>query len=311
MKVSVILPAYNAASTINMMMDSMLCQTFKDFEILAIDDGSTDDTGKILDAYAQQDSRVRVFHKPNGGVAMARQLGVDNAQGEYSIHVDADDWVEPTMLEEMYAKAKAEDADVVIVDFYSDRNGMREVVVQNSPLLTPVEVLHDIFRGVQFGSLCNKMLRTNLYERYGARFFPDINYCEDVLIWVQLLKNEEVKIAYMPKAYYHYVYQQNSITHKISRKQYDNLLRYENKLNELLPGLRYKEIRERLRFGLLKGGIYCHHLSSKEIYSQIWHSKVSILRYNRSGTWFLCFFLLVIGMHDLAFKILQKRSVNG
>ena len=119
-KVSVIVPIYKAEKYINRCIDSILAQTFTDWELLLIDDGSPDRSGEICDEYAENDPRIRVFHKANGGVSSARQMGQEEAVGEYTIHVDPDDWVEPTMLEELYAKAEADDADMVICDFFLD-----------------------------------------------------------------------------------------------------------------------------------------------------------------------------------------------
>ena len=99
--VSVIVPVYNAEPYIRRCLDSISAQTFKDFEVILIDDGSPDHCGAICDEYARQDSRFRVIHKENEGVAVARQCGIDNAQGTYSIHCDPDDWVEPNWLEEL------------------------------------------------------------------------------------------------------------------------------------------------------------------------------------------------------------------
>lgn len=105
-KVSIIVPVYKAEGYLHRCVDSILAQTFTDWELLLIDDGSPDRSGEICDEYAQKDSRVRVIHKENGGVSSARQRGQDEACGEYTIHVDPDDWVEPTMLEELYQKPK-------------------------------------------------------------------------------------------------------------------------------------------------------------------------------------------------------------
>lgn len=230
-KISVILPAYNASPCIRRMMDSLLAQSFWDFEIIAVDDGSTDETGTILDEYASRDKRVRVFHQQNKGVAMARQLGVDNAKGEYSIHADADDWVEPEMLKEMLAKAKAEDADVVIADFYNNKG----IVRQYAHTLNPHSILCDILKGSLFGGLWNKLARTSLYSKYQARFFPNVNYCEDVLIWMQILQNEEVIISHLDKPYYHYVENPDSITHKLTKQNYQGLELYYSIFCKILP----------------------------------------------------------------------------
>src|SRR5690606_22590995 len=90
-KVSVIIPVYNTENYLRECLDSILAQTFTDFEVLLINDGSTDSSGKICDEYAEKDSRIKVFHKENGGVSSARNLGLDNAKGEWICFVDSDD----------------------------------------------------------------------------------------------------------------------------------------------------------------------------------------------------------------------------
>ena len=97
-KISVIVPVYNAEKYLHRCIDSILSQTFTDFELLLIDDGSKDGSGAICDEYAAKDNRVRVFHKENGGVSSARNLGLDNACGEWVTFVDADDYVRPSYL---------------------------------------------------------------------------------------------------------------------------------------------------------------------------------------------------------------------
>ena len=119
-KVSVIVPVYNAEKYLHRCVNSLLGQSYSNFELLLIDDGSPDNSSNICDHYALKDSRIRVFHKDNGGVASARQCGLDNAVGEYIIHCDPDDWVEGDMLWELYNKARDENADLVICDFYSN-----------------------------------------------------------------------------------------------------------------------------------------------------------------------------------------------
>lgn len=99
-KISVIVPVYKAEAYLHRCVDSIIAQTFTDWELLLVDDGSPDRSGDICDEYASKDARIRVFHKENGGVSSARQKGLDEAIGEYTIHADPDDWVEPTMLEE-------------------------------------------------------------------------------------------------------------------------------------------------------------------------------------------------------------------
>ena len=92
--VSVIVPVYNSSQYLHRCIDSILYQSFNDFEVLLIDDGSIDNSGEICDEYAVKDSRVRVFHKENGGVSSARNVGLGNAVGEWVTFVDSDDWID-------------------------------------------------------------------------------------------------------------------------------------------------------------------------------------------------------------------------
>ena len=156
-KISIIVPVYKAEKYLYRCVDSILAQTFSFFEVLLIDDGSPDNSGKICDEYALLDSRVRVFHKENGGVSSARQLGIDNVQGEYTIHVDPDDWIEPQMLEELYVKAVVEKADMVICDFIFDYPDRQVYVNQKPSSLAHEIVLCELFQHLH-GSCCNKML---------------------------------------------------------------------------------------------------------------------------------------------------------
>lgn len=143
-QISIIVPVYKAEAYLHRCVDSILAQTFTDFELLLIDDGSPDKSGEICDEYAQKDSRVRVIHKENGGVSSARQRGLDESVGEYTIHADPDDWVEPGMLDELYNKAKEEDADMVICDFFQNKGHCQEYITQKPIEINRKEVLREL-----------------------------------------------------------------------------------------------------------------------------------------------------------------------
>lgn len=115
--ISVIVPVYKAERYLNECIDSILAQTFSDFELILVDDESPDRSGEICDQYAAKDTRIRVIHKPNGGVSSARNAGLDTAKGEWIAFVDADDMIAPDMLEQLFNKAEQENADIVTCDF--------------------------------------------------------------------------------------------------------------------------------------------------------------------------------------------------
>ena len=206
-KISIIVPVYKAERYLHKCVDSLLSQTFSDFEVILVDDGSPDGSGAICDDYARKDPRVRVFHKPNGGVSSARQCGMDHARGEYTIHADPDDWVEPTMLEELYRKAKEEDADMVICDFYVEYKGYIQYVNQRPSSLECRIVLRELFQQLH-GSCCNKLVRRACYSRFGVSFPLELSYCEDLYVNVSLLAHP-IRVTYLHKAFYHYVRGEN------------------------------------------------------------------------------------------------------
>ena len=213
--ISVIVAVYNAEKTIRKCVDSLLAQTFTNLEILLIDDGSIDNCGKICDEYALSDSRIRVVHKKNGGVSSARQCGIENAQGEYTIHADPDDWVEPEMLEELYNKASEENADMVICDYYIDEN---KYVKQQPTSLDHKVVLNELFQHLH-GSCCNKLVKRDCYVKYDISFPEQISYCEDQYVMASILLHD-IKVAYCPMAFYHYMYSANSQSRHYDEKTF-------------------------------------------------------------------------------------------
>lgn len=304
LKISIIIPVYNASDSISQMLDSILAQTLYEFEVLMIDDGSTDKSGRILDDYSAKDKRFKVFHKQNEGVAMARQLGVDNAKGEYCIHADADDWMNPTMLEELYTEAKAKNADVVIADYFVNSKQSERISKQQPSALSPVHILQDMFDNKIFGSLWHKLVRTDLYKKYNASFFKGINHCEDLLIWVQLLQHPEVKVSYLPKAYYHYVVNDNSITRHFTHETYEMRLRFRDKLQELLHIADSYSIIEKVSFGIFTEGFIYDVLTREE-------AKEGLCQYKRqistlkSLKWKIGFFMLRMGMFKCAHRLIH------
>lgn len=298
------MPVYNAEKYLHKAVDCIVAQTLQEWELLLVDDGSTDASPRICDEYAAEDARIKVMHQQNQGVAMARQAGVERAVGEYSIHADADDWTEPTMLEELYGKAKAENADVVIADYWVNTGGKQTVSKQSLASLEPVQVLMDMFNGRLFGALWNKLIRTELYRTCNARFFPGINYCEDLLISVQLLQHADLKIAYLSKAFYHYVANDASITRNFTRQTYETRIRFKDKLIELLNIPQVSEVMERVRFGIFTEA-FIHDVLTKQEISEGLARYGKQIRALKSLKWRFGFGLLSLGMKRWAHKLIH------
>lgn len=230
--ISVIVPIYNAEKTLRKCVDSLLAQTFEDFEILLIDDGSPDQCGAICDEYAQQDTRVRVIHQENQGVSAARQNGIDHASGEYTIHADPDDWVEPEMLEELYKKAKEDNSDMVICDFYINTYKGQTYLKQQPSSLDRKIVLKELFTHLH-GSCCNKLIKLESFKRSGARFPDGISFCEDLYVNAAMLLSE-IRVSYLNKAFYHYV---KTCSESLSRRYDENSERENIVLRDAFLGL--------------------------------------------------------------------------
>ena len=221
-KISVIIPVYNAAQYLEKCLDSVLAQTFTDFELLLIDDGSKDSSGEICDRYAESDSRIRVFHKPNGGVSSARNLGLDNAKGEWIAFCDSDDYVTDKYLGDLYNEAKTTDADLVVQDYYiADKNGN---IVKNNYYPAPptfetyneskyYEMLCEQYLYVRSGPV-SKLFNSKLVADK-IRFKLNIKYGEDTCFFFSYLIRCQ-NVCCTSRKNYIYVNRPNSAVHSKS-----------------------------------------------------------------------------------------------
>lgn len=217
-EISIIVPVYNAEEYLNRCVESIVGQTFTDWELILVDDGSPDASGEICDRLSEQDNRIKVIHKPNSGVAGAREIGMQNAQGRFSIHVDPDDWIESDMLETMHRKAVETEADMVVCDFIFDY-GSGNQVISSQPCADSRVLLRDLLTQKRHGSLCNKLILTDLYRRYDLHFPTEMICWEDMYICCNILLNP-CRVEYVDKPFYHYDLHTNqgSMTRKASHR---------------------------------------------------------------------------------------------
>jgi glycosyltransferase involved in cell wall biosynthesis len=219
--ISIIVPVYNSAAYLRRCFDSICAQSMRDFEVVVVDDGSTDASAAICDAYAAADSRFRVFHTENHGVGVACQYAIERMQGEYMARVDSDDWVEPYMLERLYAKAIAEDADIVIADF---RRIKCDVVTDYhvdltqfpNGELTSTGFFTTIFKQLGYDLMCwervmwNKLIRIAPIRKYNIKCEAVNGRSEDYVFLVRLLSHP-LKIARINDIVYNYCNRENSL----------------------------------------------------------------------------------------------------
>ena len=200
--VSVIVCLYNAMGTVSRCLDSILCQTLGDMEVILVDDGSTDGSEALVDKYAASDKRITVIHQPNQGIAAARQRGLDKAGGKYALYVDADDWIEPDMLEALTGSAAESGADIVFCDFLEENEAGVFHRRQQPSGSDSSQVLQQMLVELH-GSLWNKLIRRDLYALSGTRFVEGLNFCEDEYVVIRLL-SYGCRVGYVARALYHY-----------------------------------------------------------------------------------------------------------
>lgn len=193
-KCSVIVPVYNAGPYLARSIESVRKQSFTDFELLLIDDGSTDESSGICDAFANKDSRIRAFHKANRGVSSARNLGLDNAHGEWVCFLDADDEMSPECLD-ILLSGVSESIDYVMAGYRTydgdhDNQVVYEVKTRVSHLISCGHAVSEMFCPSDYkyqGHICGKLYRTSVINNYSLRFDETVFYNEDRLFNTQFI----------------------------------------------------------------------------------------------------------------------------
>ena len=212
-KITVIIPAYNVEKYVKKCIKSVLEQTYKDFEIIVINDGSTDKTLEILNKFVLEDSRIRIIDQTNQKQGAARNRGLDIARGEYIIFIDADDWIDENYLEEMYSKITETNSDCAISNMMRCRNDRDYRVCfgfENSNVYTKIDDIIKILNlPTQFtasGKMYSRKIINNLYFEEGV-------YFEDGRFLIRVLSRLKSLVT-VPEVIYHYVANNNSTLRK-------------------------------------------------------------------------------------------------
>ncbi len=231
---SIIVPVYKTADYLSRCISSILNQTYADFELILIDDGSPDRCPAICDEYASHDTRIKVIHHNNGGVSSARNFGLNTAAGRYIWFIDSDDYIESFALEQLYMAQQKAEADI----YFINSRGIEEL---------SLGTLEEFFKKYYFTYVVgfgpwNKLYKKEIIQKYGLRFDTEETIGEDLLFNIAYYKviygTEELKKAsfFIGKDYYIYDRREGSVMTTASQDRLKQQLRLFNKINNLLSG---------------------------------------------------------------------------
>lgn len=264
--VSVIMPVYNVEAYITRAIESVLKQTYSDFELLIVNDGSPDNSIQIAEGYAHKDNRVKIINKVNGGLSDARNVGMQHAKGEYIYFLDSDDYIEENLLEITIAKMKKENLDVVLFGYYTDYVDDKEnIKTRNTVIMKESKYTEECSNILELsqelllilGYAWNKVYRKDIIDKNNATFVKGISLIEDIL-FNEIILSKAKNIAIIDKPLYHYIqrkrltlastFYENSYELQLkSTKARENILRAwsedENKIQQLISNQHIQAIR--------------------------------------------------------------------
>lgn len=254
--VSIIVPVYNVEKYLDKCLSSIKNQSLKNIEVIVVNDGTKDNSQKIIDKYVKEDKRFTSYIKENGGLSDARNYGMKYAKGKYLAFIDSDDYIEHDMFEKMYNAAEKNDADVVECDFvweYPKKNVIDKTKIEENDLID-IRVI-----------ACNKIYRKKLIDKINVKFSKGIRY-EDV-DWCYKIIPFMNKIVSVKEPLYHYVQRNDSISNNQNEKVKDiyialqNIIDYykENKIYD-----KYKVELEYLHIRILLGSSFLRILDIKD-----------------------------------------------
>ena len=211
-EISVIIPVYNVEKYLERCLNSLVAQTFLNFEVIIVDDGSTDESGKICDSFAKIDPRFQVFHTSNNGVSNARNYAIKNSSGTYLAFLDSDDYIEPDMLARLYqCSALHPEIGCVICSAIAESEDGTPLKIMNEKLPVQKALLFDNYSEVMLvqPAMWNKLFVREIVERFSIRFSPSLSIAEDLDFFLAYLPHCRYFVYEGDAPLYHYI-QRNS-----------------------------------------------------------------------------------------------------
>lgn len=213
--VSIIVPVYNGQYNIGVTIEKLMEQTYKNIQIIIINDGSKDDTLRICREYEEKDIRIKVIDKENGGVSSGRNRGIDESEGDFICFVDAGDYVKKTFVENFIYLMNKDKGEMAICGFTEKKDD--EIINETNgeiELLSVQKAMEELLKETSFkGYVWNKIFRRDIIEENKLRFDQSITIWEDVLFVFQYMKHIK-RVVYSPEPEYYYIYMENSTSHK-------------------------------------------------------------------------------------------------
>ena len=213
--ISIIVPVYKVELYLGQCVDSILAQTYREIEVLLIDDGSPDKCGEMCDAYASKDPRVKVFHTENGGLSAARNEGLKHATGDYIAFVDSDDWIDPDMYEVLLKDLLENGSDVSFCGFWNDFPNTTTETAFEKRVLQGNEIIESMVAAKINNHVWNKLYRRRIFEELE---FPVGMLYEDAMILPRILSRCN-KVSVVPGSKYHYRQREDSVTKTYTSRQ--------------------------------------------------------------------------------------------
>ncbi|MBR6624020.1 MAG: glycosyltransferase [Ruminococcus sp.] len=259
-KITIIAPVYGVEQYIDKFLGSIKEQTFQDYELILVDDGSKDNCPQILDAYAEGDSRVKVIHQENSGVSAARNAAFKYITGEYVYIIDSDDWLEPTALENLWKEAEKSKADIIYGEWVTEASSgpvlqecfAKEFVTTDSKTIAAlqfavncnsgkVNIKRPEFDAIRSwgGAPWRAMIRSAVILDNDVKFDPYVRGLGDDILFTLHLYQYVKKIAYIKKTIYHYRKLDNSYSHGFKENYFETIDRIIEKQQEFLK--KYKK----------------------------------------------------------------------
>lgn len=315
-KVSIIIPIYNVEKYVHKTIDSVINQTEKDIEIILVDDGSTDGSGKICDEYALKDERIRVIHKTNGGLSSARNAGIKVASSDYIMLLDGDDFLNAHAVSILNETMEKYPSDFIQFHYQEVRENDNDLIEDHNEQVYQAHSLQEMYSnlyraGGEFASACTKMYRKDVIKKV---LFKNIRH-EDEMWCTDAFRNG-MTVTYIPNVLYYYVMRDNSIIHAdFNEKKLEIFDVYDHRIN-ILKKLQYDDLLsiayQRMFITII--ALYCeakiskNQKSMKEIFFYFKNNKNNIKKYaNLSLKFKIIFNLMYFNFNFICIYILYNN----